>query len=72
VFLDHAHLQIEKDPYRAGVNHASLSATGMALDWSDPTGWSVSSSLAVPVGGNPEQLGHRSDVRFWLQVQKSF
>jgi hemolysin activation/secretion protein len=72
LFLDHAHVQIEKDSYREGVNDADLSAAGLALDWAGPAGWSVTSSLAAPLGDTPEVLGHRPSVRFWLQLQKNF
>jgi hemolysin activation/secretion protein len=72
VFLDHAQVQIEKDRYSEGVNHANLSAAGIALNWSGPAGWSVSSSLAAPVGGTPDLVGHRPTTRFWLQVQKNW
>ncbi len=72
VFLDHAQVQIEKDRYSEGVNLANLSAAGVALDWSGPKGFSVTSSLAAPVGGTPELLGHRPTLRFWLQVQKNW
>ena len=72
VFLDHAHVQIEKDRYSEGVNGVDLSAAGLALDWTGPTGWSVTSSLAAPLGDTPEVLGHRPSVRFWLQLQKNF
>jgi hypothetical protein len=72
VFLDHAQVQIEKNPYSEGVNVANLSAGGVALDWAGPKGFSVTSSLAAPLGGTPEVLGHRPTVRFWLQVQKNW
>ena len=72
VFVDHAQVQIEKNRYTQGVNAASLSAAGLALDWAGSTGWSVTSSLAAPVGATPDLLGHRPTVRFWLQVQKNF
>jgi hemolysin activation/secretion protein len=72
VFFDHAHVQFAKDPYSEGANAAALSAAGVALDWTGPSGWAVTSSLATPVGGTPEVLGHRPTVRFWLQLQKSF
>jgi len=72
VFLDHAQVQIEKDRYSQGANVANLSAAGVALDWSGPRGWSVTSSLAAPVGGTPDVLGHRPTVRYWLQLRKNF
>jgi len=72
VFLDHAHVQIEKDPVSEGVNRADLAAAGLSLGWTGPSGWSATSSLATPLGGTPEVLEHRPTVRFWLQIQKSF
>jgi len=72
VFFDHAQVQIEKDPYAPGVNGVNLSAAGLSLNWAGPSAWSVTSSLAAPIGGTPEVLEHRPTVRFWLQLQKSF
>jgi hemolysin activation/secretion protein len=71
-FLDHAQVQIEKNPYNQGANLGNLSAAGVALDWAGPTGWSVTSRLAAPVGGTPELAGHRPTTRFWVQIQKNF
>jgi len=65
-------VQIEKDPYAPGVNGVNLSAAGLSLNWAGPSAWSVTSSLAAPIGGTPEVLEHRPTVRFWLQLQKSF
>jgi hemolysin activation/secretion protein len=72
IFLDHAHVEIEKDRYSGGTNGADLSAVGLALDWVGPQAWSVTSSIATPLGGAPEILGRRPTMRFWLQLQKSF
>ncbi len=72
MFLDHAHVEIEKYRYSGGTNTADVSATGLALNWIGPQAWAVTSSIAAPLGGTPEILEHRPTVRFWLQLQKSF
>jgi hemolysin activation/secretion protein len=72
VFVNHAHIQVEKDPDAPGTNAAKLSAAGLSLAWAGPKGWSVTSSAAAPVGGTPDILGHRPTMRFWLQAQKNF
>ncbi len=72
VFLDHAQVQVEKDPFSPGVNIADLTGTGLGLNWAGPGAWSLASSLAVPIGGTPGLLRDRPSLRFWLQVQKDF
>jgi hemolysin activation/secretion protein len=72
VFLDHAQVQVDKDPFSPGANIANLSGTGLGLRWTTPSTWSLASSIAVPIGASPALLRDRPSVRFWLQVQKGF
>jgi hemolysin activation/secretion protein len=71
-FLDHAQIQLEKSRYSTGPNTVNLSDIGAGLNWTAMRGWSVMSSLATPLGGTSEVIGHRGSVRFWAQVQKLF
>ena len=72
LFLDAAHVEVAKLRYAPGPNNATLSGTGLSLNWMDLHGWSVNSSLATPIGGTATLAGRRDSVRVWALVQKAF
>ena len=71
-FVDSEHITINKNPWAAGLNDASLSGAGVGLDWSGPDQWKARLLLASPVGAKPELLGTTSLLRAWIQISKGF
>jgi hemolysin activation/secretion protein len=72
VFVDNAHVQIEKNAYSAGINNATLSGFGVGLNWLNAQGWSLISALSRPMGGSPVIAGHRDSLRAWVKIEKDF
>ena len=72
VFVDNAHVQIEKNSYSSGANSATLSGFGVGLNWFNAQGWSLISTLSTPMGGSPAVAGHRDSLRAWVKIEKDF
>ena len=72
IFLDGARVDVAKTVYGSGSNTASLYGSGLSLNWTGSTGWSMTSSLATPLGNTPVLAGRRDSVRAWLALQKAF
>jgi hemolysin activation/secretion protein len=72
VFIDNAHVQIEKNSYSTGANSATLSGFGVGLNWFNAQGWSLISTLSTPMGGSPAVAGHRDSLRAWVKIEKDF
>ncbi|NIA53509.1 ShlB/FhaC/HecB family hemolysin secretion/activation protein [Massilia sp. TW-1] len=71
-FVEGAHVKINRHPWTAADNTASLSGAGLALIWDGPDGWRASLSVATPIGAKPALLASTSSVRAWAIVNKAF
>jgi hemolysin activation/secretion protein len=72
VFVDDAHLTINKTVFAPGPNTASLNGAGVGLNWAGPDRWTAGVTVAAPIGSRPELLGSTSSVRVWAQISKEF
>jgi len=78
-FIDSAQVTINRNPWSAGSNRATLSGAGAGLNWLGPKlHWVGASQLsarafvATPVGPVPELVGKTDDVRAWLEMGMGF
>lgn len=71
-FVEGAHVKINRRPWAATDNTASLSGAGLGLMWDGPNAWRANLSVATPIGAKPAQLASTSSVRAWLIASKSF
>jgi hemolysin activation/secretion protein len=71
-FFDSEHIVVNKNPWVAGTNAATLSGAGLGLAWSGPQLWSAKLQLAERIGAVPELIHDPSSVRLWLEVDKAF
>lgn len=71
-FVEGAHVKINRHPWTAADNTASLSGAGLGLIWDGPNGWRASLSVATPIGAKPAPLASTSSVRAWAIVNKPF
>jgi hemolysin activation/secretion protein len=71
-FLDSAQLTVNKNPWEAGRNSATLSGAGVGLNWTGPHRWSVKSNIAARLGGTPQLVADTSAVRAWIEFDKLF
>jgi hemolysin activation/secretion protein len=71
-FLDSAQLTVNKNPWEAGKNSATLSGAGVGLNWTGPHRWSVKSDIAARLGATPKLVADTSAVRAWIELDKVF
>ena len=72
LFLDAGNLKIAKEIFTTGSNSANLYGGGVGLNWQNEQGWSITSSLAMPIGELPSLLSGRDSFRTWLKIQRNF
>jgi len=71
-FFDSEHIVVNKDPWVAGTNAATLSGAGLGLNWSGPQQWSAKLDVAERVGAVPTLIHDPSSVRVWAEVNRAF
>lgn len=72
LFIDSAHVTVNRKPWVAGANGATLSGVGLGLNWAGPSQWSAKLYVAARIGSPPDLVGDTSSVRAWAQIGKSF
>jgi len=71
-YFDSEHIVVNKDPWVAGVNSATLSGAGLGLNWAGPHQWSAKLQVAERIGAVPTLIHDPSSVRVWAEVNKAF
>ncbi|MGA7595224.1 MAG: ShlB/FhaC/HecB family hemolysin secretion/activation protein [Gallionella sp.] len=71
-FIDAEHVTINRNPWVAGTNDATLGGAGLGLDCIWPGQWSARTYIAAPVGSTPELLANVSSARAWIGIGKGF
>jgi len=71
-FLDAEHLTVNKSPWAAGGNSATLRGAGVSLSWAGADGWAAKASVAARFGGLPALVPDSSTVRAWAELSKGF
>jgi hemolysin activation/secretion protein len=71
-FLDVEHLTVNKSPWAAGENSATLRGAGVSLSWVGAHGWAAKASVAARFGGVPALVPDSSTVRAWAELSKGF
>ena len=71
-FIDSGAVRVYKTAFTEGDNQAFMSGVGVGLNWEARAGWSVSGSVATPIGAAPALVGDSSSTRIWVEVRKAF
>ena len=71
-FFDSEHILVNKNPWVAGTNSATLNGAGLGLNWSGPQQWSAKLQVAERVGGVPSLIQDPSSVRLWAEINRAF
>jgi hemolysin activation/secretion protein len=71
-FFDSEHIVVNKNPWVAGTNAATLNGAGLGLNWSGPQQWSAKLQVAERVGGVPSLIQDPSSVRLWAEINRAF
>jgi hemolysin activation/secretion protein len=72
VFFDSEHITINRTPWVAAPNSATLSGAGVGLNWFGPGQTSIQAAVAAPVGSKPELIGSNKSARAWFALSKMF
>ncbi len=72
VFVDSAQVTVNKNPWEAGKNSATLSGAGVGLNWAGPHRWNAKADIAARLGATPELVADPSSVRAWIELDKVF
>jgi len=71
-FIDHANITINRNPWTTGTNSATLSATGLGINWVNSNQWRASAYIATPIGSIPPTLENTASNRIWVEIGKRF
>jgi len=71
-FADTGHVRVNRKPWDAGNNGATMSGLGLGLNWFGPAQTSARVSVATPVGADPDIAGVSRHTRSWVSVNKGF
>jgi hemolysin activation/secretion protein len=71
-FFDSEHILVNKNPWVAGTNAATLNGAGIGLNWSGPQQWSAKLQVAERVGGVSSLIQDPSSVRLWAEINRAF
>lgn len=71
-FADTGHVKVNRTPWAAGANGATMSGVGVGLNWFGPAQWSARASVATPVGADPDVTGVSRHTRGWVSLNKGF
>ena len=72
-FVDSEYLQLNKAPWIADTNDATLTGAGFGLNWTGNAQWDMKAYVAKPVGALPSLLSEDGKrARFWIQLNKGF
>jgi hemolysin activation/secretion protein len=71
-FFDSEHIVVNKNPWVAGTNAATLSGAGLGLNWSGLQQWSAKLDVAERIGAVPTLIHDPSSVRVWAEVNRAF
>jgi hemolysin activation/secretion protein len=71
-FFDSEHIVVNKNPWVAGTNSATLSGAGLGLNWSGPQQWSAKLEAAERIGAVPTLIHDPSSIRVWAEVNRAF
>jgi hemolysin activation/secretion protein len=71
-YFDSEHIVVNKNPWVAGVNSATLSGAGLGLNWAGAQQWSAKLQVAERVGAVPTLIHDPSSVRVWGEINKAF
>ncbi|MEO6660630.1 MAG: ShlB/FhaC/HecB family hemolysin secretion/activation protein [Burkholderiaceae bacterium] len=68
VFVDGARMTINRQPWTAAANGATLRGAGVALAWASPQGWQARVTVAAPLGGVPPRAQTQRSTRVWAEA----
>lgn len=70
-FVDSEHVIVNRNALSV-TNSATLSGTGLGLNWSGPSLWSAKTYVAKRLGSTPALVASAASVRAWIEIGKGF
>ena len=72
VFVDGAHVTVNKSTWVAGANSATLTGAGAGLNWTGAQQWSARIAVAAPLGTRPALAADGASARAWGELSRGF
>ena len=71
-FVDSAQLKVNKNPWVAGTNDASLHGAGVGIKVTGENRWNAKAYIAMPIGAQPDLVSSTESVRAWVGLGWNF
>ena len=72
LFVDTAHVTINRTPWTTGINSATLNGAGIGVNWSGPAQWYAQAYVATRIGSVPTLIANTSTTHAWVVLGKGF
>lgn len=72
VFVDSALTTVNKNPWTAGVNRATVSGAGVGLIWTGSTHWRAKAMVAARSGPNTALVANGASTHAWVELKRMF
>jgi hemolysin activation/secretion protein len=72
VFADTGQVQVNRTPWAAGANDATISGVGVGLNWFGSDQWSARLATVTPTGADQDITGVSRNMRTWGTIKKGF
>jgi hemolysin activation/secretion protein len=69
-FVDGANVTVNKNPWVADTNTATLRGAGLGLNWANASLWNARTYIASRLGSAPALVPNASSTRAWIEISK--
>jgi hemolysin activation/secretion protein len=71
-FVDTARVTVNKKTWVAGMNSATLSGSGVGINWAGLKQWRAKAYISKRIGVAPELVASSEPIRTWVEISKGF
>lgn len=71
-FVDTARVTVNKNTWVAGTNSATLSGSGVGINWAGLKQWRAKANISTRIGAAPTLVASSEPIRAWVEISKGF
>jgi hemolysin activation/secretion protein len=71
-FVDTAHVTVNKNTWVSGTNSATLSGSGLGINWAGLKQWRAKAFISKRIGAVPSLVASSAPIRAWVEISKEF
>jgi hemolysin activation/secretion protein len=71
-FVDTARVTVNKNTWVAGTNSATLSGSGVGINWAGLKQWRAKAYISTRIGVAPSLVASSAPTRAWVEISKGF